>query len=421
MGSLLLKGLLFQSAVLHRDMKDDLPYRDGPMVEMLEEVVNSIAKTEAVHHRLETMPPNVGDEGPFTLDARKERNKTSQDLTPMLTPLQSNLLCVLREMQRLDKGIRNLKFGTEVTIPDDSGGEKTVAAEELRSEVTKWHQKFMKVEIELQANKASRHAPLEQQVVQLTAQKAQSDQQFQHYRKRAQDLEGEKDKMKREIDSLNREKDALAEENARIMKGNVPVIEGIDSMLKKTNEAVDRLNADGELFSSMFQIQVQENRKNVAERNEISQELSKVHRQLKSERLKSQFKEDELKKKEELYLRTIAARKTMHESYLDLKRQITEVEDKMQKREDEWQVMLKVKEGRESEIIELKATMLRASQRIDELEQQKKVIMEAFRKETGKSCNALLENFKALPTLSATATAMVPGGRDSLPALQSKN
>merc|ERR1712050_774382 len=116
-----------------------------------------------------------------------------------------------------------------------------------------------------------------------------------------------------------------------------------------------------------------ENRSNIEARDEISKELSKVQRQLKNERLKNQFKEDELQKKETLYLRTMAARKSIHESYLEQKAQITEVQEKMRKRDEDWQEMLKVVSGRDNEIKSLKDDLRRAHQRIDELEQQKKL------------------------------------------------
>merc|ERR1712139_181028 len=131
---------------------------------------------------------------------------------------------------------------------------------------------------------------------------------------------------------------------------------------------------------------------------EISNELAKLGKQLKNERLKNQFKEDELQKKETLYLRTMAARKSIHEAYLEQKAQITEVEEKMKKRDDDWQEMLKVVQLRDSEIKHLKEDLLRAHQRIDELEQQKKMCMTEFKRITGKPVNMLLEQFKAEPT-----------------------
>merc|ERR1712139_97699 len=131
---------------------------------------------------------------------------------------------------------------------------------------------------------------------------------------------------------------------------------------------------------------------------EISNELAKLGKQLKNERLKNQFKEDELQKKETLYLRTMAARKSIHEAYLEQKSQITEVEERMRKRDEDWQEMLKVIQGRDNDIKNLKLDLGRCQQRIDELEQQKKMMMTELRRATGKPANPLLEQFKAEPT-----------------------
>merc|ERR1712232_111751 len=140
----------------------------------------------------------------------------------------------------------------------------------------------------------------------------------------------------------------------------------------------------------MFKIQVEENQKNVDDRDEISRELTKTQRLLKSERLKHQFKEDELQKKETLYLRTVEARKSIHESYLEQKVKIGEVEEKMRQREADWQDMLKVVEGRDLEIGNLRDDLRHMSQDVDELEQQKKLCMKEFQKITGRPFNMLL-------------------------------
>merc|ERR1719378_1434290 len=113
--------------------------------------------------------------------------------------------------------------------------------------------------------------------------------------------------------------------------------------------------------------------------------------------------EDELQKKETLYLRTMAARKSIHEAYLEQKAQITEVEDRMRQRDMDWQEMLKVIQGRDSEIKNLKDDLGRCNQRIDELEQQKKMCMTEFKRVTGKPVNMLLEQFKAEPTSPPSA------------------
>merc|ERR1719401_1502064 len=102
----------------------------------------------------------------------------------------------------------------------------------------------------------------------------------------------------------------------------------------------------------MFRLQVQENKKTIEERDEISKELTRVHKQLKNETL---------------YLRTMAARKSIHESYLEQKTKISDIEQKMEQQEADWQEMLKVQEGRDSEIKQLEGDLARARERIEEL------------------------------------------------------
>merc|ERR1712087_969689 len=119
----------------------------------------------------------------------------------------------------------------------------------------------------------------------------------------------------------------LQEKNQKMVNENLPVLDKIDKQLSKSREQVDQLTADAEMLSSMFKLQVEENRKTVGERDQISEELKKVHRQLKSEKLKNQFKEDEFRKKESLYERTVEARQATHTLYLEQKAQIAEVKE----------------------------------------------------------------------------------------------
>merc|ERR1712087_409537 len=107
--------------------------------------------------------------------------------------------------------------------------------------------------------------------------------------------------LKGELNNVKREKADFQEKNLKMINENLPVIDKIDKQLTKSREHVDQLTADAEMLSSMFKLQVEENRKNVGERDEISEELKKVKRQLKHEQTKTGFKEDEYKKKESLY------------------------------------------------------------------------------------------------------------------------
>lgn len=297
-----------------------------------------------------------------------------------------------------------MKFGQQVNIPDKhkSGG-KFVAADQLRDEVTMYFRKCEMLEKELQANKAQRHAPLEQQVENLTLACREKDTANKQLRTQMHKIEGEVQSLRNELATTKRERTELAEKNARMQKENVPMLNQIDKNLAKSSEAVEILTADAELLSNMFREQVKDNRSNIEKHEDISKELAKIHKQLKQERLKNQFKEDELQKKETLYLRTMAARKSIHESYLEQKEKITEVEEKMKRRDEDWQEMLKVIQGRDSEIKHLQDDLKKSSERCDELEQQKKMCMTEFKRITGKPVNMLLEQFKPEPTSPPSA------------------
>jgi len=399
----LLNGLLFQKAVLDWDLKMSQSYADKPMVEMAELVVELYSKTQSVSAKLTGEMPQLADVGPFTYD-KTRFDKSEEGQTMELSPLQSRLITCLRGMQSLDRGLRNMKFGQSVNIPDKHRRDgKMVAADQMRDEVTKWFRKCQTLEQELQANKAQRHAPLEQQVENLTNAGREKDTANKQLRTQINKLDGELQSLRNELQTTKRERAELSEKNARMQKENVPMLNQIDKLLGKSKESVDVLTADAELLSNMFREQMKDNRVNVEKHEEISKELAKIHKALKNERLKNQFKEDELQKKETLYVRTMAARKSIHEAYLEQKSQITEVEDKMKKREEDWQEMLKVVQGRDSEIKHLKEDLLRAHQRIDELEQQKKMCMTEFKRITGKPVNMLLEQFKAEPTSPPSA------------------
>merc|ERR1719491_906499 len=368
------------------------------MVEMAELVVELYSKTQSVSAKLATAVPTIAEPGPFTYD-KSRFDKAEDGMTTELSPLQCRLLTCMRQMQSLDKGLRNMKFGQQVSIPDKHRPDgKKIPADQLREEVTKWFTKCQQLEQELQANKALRHAPLEQQVENLTTACRDKDTNNKQLRTQMHKIEGEVQSLRNELQTTRRERGELAEKNARMQKENVPMLNQMDKLLGKSREAVEVLTADAELLSNMFREQVKDNRSNIEKHEEMSKELAKIHKQLKNERLKNQFKEDELQKKETLYLRTMAARKSIHEAYLEQKAEITEVQEKMRKRDEDWQEMLKVVSGRDNEIKNLKEDLRRAQQRIDELEQQKKACMTEFKRITGKPWNMLLEQFKAEPT-----------------------
>mmetsp|Transcript_8584 Transcript_8584/g.18734 ORF Transcript_8584/g.18734 Transcript_8584/m.18734 type:complete len:563 (+) Transcript_8584:256-1944(+) len=390
---LLLNGMLFQKAVLDWDLKSQRNYAEGPMVEMFERVVNVFSKSEMVPAKyVAENLPTLNTAGSFTYDKTKHADR-SAGITE-LSSLQRTLPTTLREMQKLDKGMRNIKFGQQVTLPDMKGSAgKNIPADEMRTEVTKWYRKCQQLEMEVQKSKAERHAPWEVQVAQLTASVAEKDQQNKKQITRVHKLEADVQNLKYELQTLRRERSELADKNQRMMKENLPALDRMEKLLAKSQEAVDRLTADATMLSSMFRTQVQENQHHMEEREDISKKLKEAKRLLARERTQAQLRQEELQKKETLYLRAMAARRSIHESYIEQKQQITEVEDRMREQSDKMQEMLRVVEGRDLEIKQLNNDLLHASQRIDELESQKKMCMAELRK-TGKSFNALLEGFK---------------------------
>merc|ERR1719352_2133175 len=103
----------------------------------------------------------------------------------------------------------------------------------------------------------------------------------------------------------------------------------------------------------MFQLQTKENEKIQQETAEVSAELKKVHKQLQIEKTKNKQKEQQLQKTETLYLRTMAARKAIHDSYLEQQAQIQGAEKQIRQYGVGRQELLKVLEGRDSEILQL--------------------------------------------------------------------
>merc|ERR1712224_832692 len=148
----------------------------------------------------------------------------------------------------------------------------------------------------------------------------------------------------------------------------------------------------------MFRTQVIENKKNIEERASIAKELKKCEARLRQETKKNTFMNDELKKKETLIVRAIAARKFMHESFQQERVKSNDIEDRMKNRDLDWQEMLSVVTGRDKEIEHLHEDLRRSNQRIDELEQQKAFMMKKFVQITGKPSDVLLESQQTKPT-----------------------
>jgi len=403
--SCLLAAVLFQKAVLDWDLKSERSYADGPMVEMAEMVVNIFSRTESLPAKYRTYDlPAAAEKGPFTYHPKQESERGQEATISALSPLQGRLLAVLREMQSLSKGLRHMTFGTQVFISDQfkasAASSKQGASEELRKEMVRWFDKCISLEKELNMIKTHRGSSSnEVRVEQLTAKCQEKEQQSKQHITRIQVLESDVQSLKIELSNLRREKNDLAEKNRKMEKENLPVLERMNNLLGKSREAVDRLAADADMLANMFRLQVQEKKKIIAEKSDISKELVKVERQLESARLKNQSEEADLQKKETLYLRTMAARKSIHECVLEQKERIREVEEKMVQREDDVQVLLKVKEGRDSESKQLKEDLNRARRRIEELKLQKTMCCEEFERVSRKPASVLLQGFRPSPTL----------------------
>merc|ERR1712039_552931 len=132
-------------------------------------------------------------------------------------------------------------------------------------------------------------------------------------------------------------------------KENLTHLEKMKQLLSKSQEAVDRLQADTAVLSETFWKQVQENKKIEQERDKISTEVAQLHKQLKVERTKKEVKEEDLEKKETLYLRTMAARRSIHESCQEQQAYIKGLEEKMQQRDREMEEMHRIMEGQDAE------------------------------------------------------------------------
>eukprot|EP00746_Dinoflagellata_sp_MGD_P162437 gnl/MRDRNA2_/MRDRNA2_89994_c0_seq1.p1 gnl/MRDRNA2_/MRDRNA2_89994_c0~~gnl/MRDRNA2_/MRDRNA2_89994_c0_seq1.p1 ORF type:complete len:577 (-),score=156.73 gnl/MRDRNA2_/MRDRNA2_89994_c0_seq1:156-1886(-) len=408
--SVLLNGILFQKAVLDWDLKTGREHADKCMVLMFDHVVNLFSKAGAVPAKLVVEVPELTQEGPFTFKriAKKDREVGSIDRDEKskateLPIFPGRLLTVLREFNSLDSGLRNAKFGQEVIIPDKVGG-KTVAAEELRHEVTKWFQKCQEFEHELQVSKASRHAPLHQQVESLTGQLQSREETISRLMREKGNLESDVTRLSNERQELVSKLKEMNDRYTRMASANVPRLDRLEELLRQSSEAVDVLTADAELLSSMFRTQVQENKKNIEDRAAIAKDLKKLQGLLKQERQKNTFMNDELKKKETLIVRAIAARKSMHESFLAEREKSGEIEESMKQRDRDWQEMLSVISGRDAEIEHLHEDLRRANHRVDELEQQKAFMMKKFVQKTGQASDVLLESQKTVLTTMPEST-----------------
>merc|ERR1712066_567281 len=126
------------------------------------------------------------------------------------------MLTALREMRSLDKGLRNLNSGMKVHIPDKNRATgKNASSDDLRQEITRWFDKYVKMEEEMTNSKKMKQSEFEKQVEQLVLKAAEKDKQNKQHITRVHTLESDVQGWRYELANLKREKAELAEKNAK--------------------------------------------------------------------------------------------------------------------------------------------------------------------------------------------------------------
>jgi len=397
--SLMLQSMLFKKAVLDWDLKSERAYADGPMVAMAELAVNIYSKIESLpaRHRPQSLPKTF-DLGPFTYSKKQEEKGATQS---NLTSLQCQLLAVLREMRSMEKGFRNAAFGNKVHVQSgkqkDDGTSSSQRADELKEEAEKWSSRCRTLQQELDGSKDPVQNELEDKVAALERKLEEKDTANKKTVGKIHKLEGDAQSMRYELQALQREKADLTEQNARIAKESLPVIEKLKVLTDKSIEATERLTKDSALLSSTFRKQVQETKRIRVDTEQFLIQLSKEKSHLELEQNKNTVKEAELQRKETLYLRTMAARKSIQDSFHEQKDRIAKVEESMDRKESERQELLKIIQARDGMIAELEEDLRRANHRIDELKEQREMAMEEFKSLTGRPFD--FSTYKVAPTL----------------------
>lgn len=384
--------------MLDWDLKAERAYADGPTVAMAELAVNIFSKTESLPYKLRpTALPKLSGHGPFTfLKIKEEKGRQPANTAPGLTALQGHLLAVLREMQRMGKGLRNMDFAEKVHISTNETGENP-AAEELAQEMVKWFERCAQLEKELTTNKGEVENLMERQVEELEKTLANKETANKKLVTGIHKLENEKQSLRYELMTLQREKSELTEQNNRIAKESLPVIEKMRALVDRSMEATQRLTKDSLLLSSVFRKQVQETERVLEDRDKIGKDLEKAKRQLQVEKEKNTVKEVELQKVETMYLRTMAARRSIQDSFNEQRDRIVKVEASMAQREVQRQELLRVIEGKDGHIRELEEDLRRARKRIEEMEVQRDSALQEYRRETGRILD--MSKFKVAPTI----------------------
>ncbi|CAJ1331692.1 unnamed protein product [Effrenium voratum] len=333
--------------------------------------------------------PKATDPGPYTYDKSKHAVGNDVVSEPSTLPDRFRTLFADTRMHSMEKHLRRMKFGKSIKWRDTH-----VQSEDLRKEITELFDKFSKLDHELQTSKAQRHTPWDQRLEQLNAKIGEKELVHNHLLHQKHKLESELTSLRAEQNNVQKELQDLKERNQKVTNENLPRLEKIKVLLKETWSEVDRLTADAAMLSSMFRQQVEEYESAVKERDAVSSELSKVQKSLKRHKDEIMFKEDELQKKDTLYQRTVDARKDILESYQRQKDAIKDVEERQGEQNEVWYQLSSEAKQRDRVIRELREQINVANQKVDLLEQQKKLYMEEFKKKVGKPCGMLLEQFK---------------------------
>jgi len=391
---------------------------EGPMAELAELVRSLKARSDNGNvpekYVLKDLP-NAGEPGYFTYEKKQQKDGAEQSEVPgsaggdapgnvaiEKSAFQTRMLVMLREFEALDRNLRQMKFGKKVSITASAVTSKTIPSEEIRKQIANVFDRCSRLEHELQMSKAQQHAALDVQVELNNRKCEEADKEIKKNRELVLKREEIVQTLKAESATIRREKAELAEKHQVMAGEHLPVLDKIDKELGDLRDCMDQLTADAEMLSQMFRLQVQDSKKNTQERDTIAKELASLNSTLRRERLKNQLKDIELGKKETLHQRTIEARQATLDTYTAGKTLIQEAEERMKKKDAEWEETQRQVSRKEEEINQLKEEMRRATISLDELEQQKKECMKEFKAATGRPYAMLLEQYKIKPRPAST-------------------
>lgn len=392
--TLTLAGILFQKAVLDWDLKNEREFADGPMVEMAGEVVNVYSKTESVPAKLRLQElPKAMAPGPFTYVTPTQ---TKGDAPTTLTSLQGRIISSLRELTSLDKGLRHMKFAERVHLDMHSKTTgKDSAVEELRLEFIKWSERCTQLQESLRSRRVRKTTGgMEVEAEKLIMKLSEKEQTLKEKITVLHKLEGDWQSLKYDLINQRREKKELEEKINRMSKENIPVLEKMKYLLGKTQGAVEHLVADTAVLSEVFRLQVQHNKNIEVERDNLSNDIASMQQQLKDERAMRKLKEAAVAKKESLYLRTMAARRSINESCVEQEELIESIEGGIAEKQQEMEEMMEVIASKDKDIERMKEELQRATKRTEELRQQQSACIQAYEAATGQPGEKLLANFR---------------------------